>query len=69
MIRLGTYTFADEAARAADYRTRVGPIQRTRTVKADHCATSCASWLTYLRTRYLDAFQIAPGRNQYEKKA
>lgn len=68
MIQLGHYTFADEQARAADYRSRVKP-SRVNTVKGDHCATSCASWLTYLRTRYLDAFQIAPGLHQYEKNA
>ena len=56
MIRLGRYTFPDEQARAADYRVRVGPMQKVRTVKGPHVATSCASWLTYLRTRYIDAF-------------
>jgi hypothetical protein len=66
MIQLGRYTFADEQARAADYRTRVKP-SRVITVKGDHCATSCASWLTYLRTRYLDSFQIAPGLHQFTK--
>lgn len=68
MIRLGRYTFADEQARAADYRARV-KHSRVNTVKGPHCATSCASWLTYLRTRYLDAFQIAPGLHRYEKSA
>lgn len=56
MIQLGRHTFASEAARAADYRIRVGPMQKVRTVKGPHVATSCASWLTYLRTRYIDAF-------------
>ena len=55
MIRLGRYTFPNEQARAADYRARVGPI-RVTTVKGPHLATSCASWLTYLRTRYIDSF-------------
>ena len=67
MIRIGTYTFASEAARAADYRSRVGPMQPTRNIERPQPDQSCASWLTYLRTRYLDAFQIAPGMHQYRK--
>jgi hypothetical protein len=32
MIRIGKYTFATEAERAADYRARVGELSVVRTV-------------------------------------
>jgi hypothetical protein len=54
MITLGRYTFKDEAARAADYRQRVGPLKRprTNTVERPDPDMTCAQWLDWLREEY-----------------
>lgn len=45
MIQLGRYTFESEAHRAADYRKRVGPLQKLRTVQRPDPSQPLASWL------------------------
>ena len=54
MITLGRYTFKDEAARAADYRRRVGPLKipRTNTVERPDPDMTCAQWLDWLRSNH-----------------
>ena len=63
MITMGRYTFEDEAARAADYRRRVGPLKipRTNTVERPDPDMTCAQWLDWLRDEYVKRWSVRHG--------
>ena len=53
MITIGKHTFEDEAARAADYRRRVGPMQPMYTVGRNQTKNYC-EWAKWLLAQYLN---------------